>query len=221
MAKARAANRGGGDAGSVKAAVKAIRQILPSAGGDRTLAFWKVGEEMEGLRNQGVSPGAALKKAGVSERESRYCQEVYRVFTDYAQLEELVAKGMRWSTVRELAGDRLKSRREGLIRRFQSGKLKNAQVLAKAIGIRTGRSGLGQAAAQVIARCGKLQVSLGEARKAIREAADTGGSRTEGDLRQVEAMLAALSTLAGEAKAVAGKAADLAGGARAHPRRRG
>jgi hypothetical protein len=237
MARKDATDRTGVPPKTEDEVIEAIKRLMPSAHGDRTLAFWRIGDELGNLRRD---PGDQVttevhRGTQLSVRELRYCKNVREAFT-YDRLESLVAKGLRWSSARELASESLKPYRNGLIARFEAEDLSNAELLAEAIALRKGGSGAAQkdagdsgrerriqrAAAQVAAQSAGLRKDLIKAGRLLQggtagASAAANGPWGKATGEQVRAMNAALAGLLAEAAALLRQSTALAGEERPPP----
>ena len=201
--------------------IREIEKLVPSAGGDRTLGFWHVGEKLCQIREDGTdNPVAEVSgKTHLSARQLRYCAEVREAF-EYARLEALVKLKLRWSTVKILASDCLAPHRDQLITDFESGRLSNAQLLAEAITLRgrimrteraDGDGGsrerrLQRLAARVVSQSARLRKDLVAAGKRLQ-----GGAEGTGAGKQIRAMNEALQGLVEEAQGLLRQSGALAG----------
>ena len=118
-----------------------------SAGVDRPLLFWDIGEKISRLRANGgdITVAKLFQHTGLSERQMRYCVEVRKAFTR-DRLEDLLKQGLGWSTIRELASEGLEDAKDDLIEKFTSGCYSNTELRRKALEKRSGSAGDAKAA---------------------------------------------------------------------------
>jgi hypothetical protein len=209
--------------------IEEIGRRARSAGGGNTLAFWGIGELIDRLRSSRDDEGNRVddpiartsQGTGICERQLRYCIQVHAVFGDYARLEQLVGQGLRWSALREVAGESLGEHRERLLRQFESGRCNTMELRREAVALRCkieregrpdnageGRGiGVHRAAAEVISATVRLRGKLAKAdgafqRAAAAMAATPGVSLKPASQRKLKDMAAALKELRDEAEAV-------------------
>lgn len=143
-----------------------VRKLGAQARTDPVLRYWEVGrqlaEQYPDHRHGGLKRLAG--PTGLSERQLQYCREVFRAFPDRENLRSLVAKGLGWSSVRELAGVADPDVLKAYVARFESGLLSNT-ALRSAV-LRDRSDGQPMPMVRTLKRLvGRLRGELGELRR--------------------------------------------------------
>lgn len=206
--------------------MEGLRGLAPSARIADALAFWRIGGKLQQLKDGGVRDAEkqVSRQTGICGRELRYCATVHAAFS-YGRLESLVNRGLRWSTIRVLAGNHLARHRGGLLERFESGRCSNAEVLAEAmalsrsVGGKRRASGSGEAelrrvATRLTAASGRLREDIAAACRLFADGAAFAPAATDGSMKpqtreQVRAMNRALEELAVDVATLLGQSGTL------------
>jgi hypothetical protein len=95
-----------------------------------SLGYWKMGEVTNylGTEHKVEHPIQAMaRETGAGDRMLRYCDATFRAFKQ-EDLQVLCRKGMKWSTVRELASEIMEPNRDQLVKLFLDDRITDLEV---------------------------------------------------------------------------------------------
>ena len=105
-----------------------------------SLSYWRVGSIVSHMFDtfSVKEPVQAMsRETGLTDRHVRYCRAVYDAF-DGDEVQRLCDKGMEWSTIRELASEKVAPFRENLVELFLTDRATDLEIRNYALQLRGG-----------------------------------------------------------------------------------